>query len=136
MSCFILGDCLAVGLAAVLGGCQSDARVGAAAAEIISMAPIANYDLGIISAGTNDFFEPRLSHLAHNLEMVRDRVHATRVVWVRPVNTTVSRKVEWIAREHGDAVVHVTPGHGSRQARVHPKSYRDLAAAVLKAGAS
>jgi hypothetical protein len=34
MSCFIFGDCLALGLAAVLGGCASDAKVGISSAAV------------------------------------------------------------------------------------------------------
>ncbi len=126
MSCFIFGDCLALGLAAVLGGCASDAKVGISSAAVIQKAPAAHYDLVVISTGSNDPMNPRL---ARNLETIRSKVHAGNVVWVRPVNVTAGRAVEAVAFEHGDSVVSVKPGRDN----VHPRSYHVLAAAVLAA---
>lgn len=129
MSCFIFGDCLALGLAAVLGGCGSSAKVGIPSAAVIARTPDAYYDLEIISTGSNDPTNPRL---VRNLETIRAKVHAGRVVWVRPVNAQAASAVQRVAHRHRDGVVEVKPGHDN----IHPKSYRVLAAAVLKAGAS
>jgi hypothetical protein len=126
MSCFIFGDCLALGLAAVLGGCASNAKVGIPSAAVIARAPASSYDLVVISTGSNDPANPRL---AQNLEAIRAKVHAGLVVWVRPVNPTAGAKVAATASRHGDGVVHVKPGRDN----VHPKSYHVLAASVLAA---
>lgn len=126
MSCFIFGGCLALGLAAVLGGCTSNAEVGISSAAVIQKAPAANYDLVVISTGSNDPANPRLPR---NLEAIRSKVHAGRVVWVRPVNATAGAAVASIAARHGDSVVSVKPGRDN----VHPRNYHVLAAAVLAA---
>jgi hypothetical protein len=126
MSCFIFGDCLALGLAAVLGGCASDAKVGIPSAAVIQKAPAAIYDLVVISTGSNDPENPRLPR---NLETIRLKVHAGRVVWVRPVNATAGAAVEAVASRHRDSVVSVKPGRDN----VHPRNYHVLAAAVLAA---
>lgn len=129
MSCFIVGDCLAVGLAAVLGGCGSSAKVGIPSAAVIARTPDAYYDLEIISTGSNDPTNPRLPA---NLEAIRSRVHAGRVVWIRPVNARAGSAVQRVAFRHRDAVVRVKAGRD----KVHPKSYRVLAAAVLRKSGS
>jgi hypothetical protein len=126
VSCFIFGDCLALGLAAVLGGCASDAKVGISSTAVIQKAPTANYDLVVISTGSNDPTNPRLSK---NLETIRSKVHAGQVVWVRPVNAIAGRAVVAVALEHGDGAASVKPGRDN----VHPRSYRVLAEAVLRA---
>lgn len=126
MSCFIFGDCLALGLAAVMGGCASDAKVGIPSAAVIAKAPASYYDLVVVSTGSNDPTNPRLSH---NLEAIRGKLHAGRVVWVRPVNAVAGAAVASVAARHGDGVAHVLPGRD----HVHPRNYHVLAAAVLAA---
>lgn len=125
MSCYIFGDCLALGLAAVMGGCASDAKVGIPSAAVIAKAPAPYYDLVVVSTGSNDPANPRLSR---NLEAIRGKLHAGRVVWVRPVNATAGAAVASVAARHGDSVVSVKPGRDN----VHPRSYKTLAAAILK----
>lgn len=110
-----------------MGGCASNAQVGASAAAIISKAPFGNYDLVVISAGSNDFFEPRLSHLPGNLKSIRAKVHAGKVVWIRPVNAAAGNAVAATARKHGDGIALVIAGHD----HVHPKNYYALASSVL-----
>jgi hypothetical protein len=124
MSCFIFGDSIAVGLAAVLG-CASNAQVGLPSSAIVQRAPFAYYDLVVISAGTNDPFNARLPR---NLTMMREYVRAGHVVWIRPVKSQAAAVVERTASRYGDAVVGFIPGRDG----VHPKSYHGLAASVLK----
>ena len=111
----------------MLGGCGSSAKVGISSAAVIARTPDAYYDLEIISTGSND---PTNSRLSANLEVIRSRVHAGRVVWVRPVNSRAASAVQRVALSHRDDVAKVVPGRDN----VHPKSYRVLAVAVLRKG--
>jgi hypothetical protein len=124
MSCFVFGDSIAVGLAAVLG-CASNAQVGLPSSAIVQRAPFAHYDLVVISAGTNDPFNRRLPF---NLTMMREKVRANTVVWIRPVKSQAAVVVERTASRYGDQVVGFIPGRDG----VHPKSYRGLAASLQK----
>ncbi len=126
LACFIAGDCLATrphGLGGQFSRCGVSARVGASSAAIVPMVPTGPVKWLVISAGSNDPTNPKLGA---NLEAMRARARADRVIWVVPIHPTAARAVRAVAGGHGDAVVTFEPGRD----RVHPRSYRALARGV------
>ena len=120
IECLVLGDSIAVGLGAQLRACVTDAQVGIGSAAIVGRAGPA--DVAVISAGSNDPHNPRLEA---NLRMIRAKVRG-RVVWIVPQHRVAADAVTKVARFHGDQIVSFAPS----QDRVHPRSYRELAASV------
>lgn len=131
--CAIVGDCIATkpyGLGGQLTECEVSAKAGLPSGKIVSLVPKVKLDWLVISAGTNDPTDPRL---ANNLQAMRARAKATVVIWIVPVAPKAAEAVRSVAAAHGDKTVTFVPGVGGTQARVHPRSYRALARAVLDA---
>jgi hypothetical protein len=128
VSCFIVGDCIATrpfGLGGQFPACGVSAKVGAGSAAIIPRVPKAPLSWLVISAGSNDPTNPRLPV---NLESMRARASADRVVWVLPAHAIAAAKVRGVAERHGDGVVEFVAGRD----RVHPRSYQAVADSVLR----
>jgi hypothetical protein len=126
LACFIAGDCIATspfGLGGQFPACGVSARVGASSTAIIPRVPTVPLKWLVISAGSND---PRNPKLEENLEAMRARANADRVVWVVPVHKAAAKAVRAVAAHHDDAVVPFVPGRDG----VHPRSYGALARAV------
>jgi hypothetical protein len=120
-TCQIVGDSIAVGLHRVLPGCTWNAKVGIPSGAIIArVAPAAFL---VVSAGSNDSANPRL---AANLEAIRSRA-AGAVIWVLPAVPRARAVVADVAAAHRDRTVTFLAGRD----HVHPRSYADLARAVL-----
>ena len=122
MTCLIVGDSIAVGLASALKGCIVAAKVGIAAHT-----PGTIVDVAFISSGSNDPTNPNLSA---NLESTRMRLTAGRIVWIKPVNPHARGVVTAVAAAHGDKAVAFMPGRDN----VHPESYEALAREVNGGG--
>ncbi len=117
----IAGDSIAMGLAGVLGGATSDAKVGISSAQIIARVRSADYL--VVSAGSNDATNPQL---AANLEAIRAKATGI-VIWILPAVLTARTVVAQVALKHGDKTVSFDAGADD----VHPKSYQVLGDAVM-----
>lgn len=124
MSCLIIGDSIAVGVAQQFPACYVRAHVGWPSGRIARV-PGGSFSWAVISAGSND---PANRALKSNLEAIRAHVSA-RVVWVAPVNGLAALTMSAVAAERGDSVVSFSPGAD----RLHPRSYRALAASIRAA---
>lgn len=123
MTCGIIGDSIALGLALAMPQCDSQAVIGAPSSTIREWRLPKCYDVAVISAGSND---PRNPDLARNLRAIRGRICASKVIWILPANAAARAAV---TREAG-----ADPTISFRAARdgVHPRSYSALARAVGK----
>ncbi len=130
--CLIIGDSIAIGIAAALNalqpiGCDISARIGASAAAISLMVPPTTYRAIIISGGSNDRENRELDR---DLERLRGRLPVATISWIYPRNPAGAWSVYRVARRHGDRSVDLTEV-GSRDG-VHPRDY--VAAALLVLG--
>jgi hypothetical protein len=107
MTCQVIGDSLAVGVAAAAITCGSDATVG------ISTRSFARYrihpisaDTVVISLGANDS-QPDYASLVQ----VRKSVTARRVIWLLPSipNEFIRATIRELAFEYGDGFVDFVP---------------------------
>ncbi|WP_158817601.1 hypothetical protein [Methylocapsa sp. S129] len=122
--CLVIGDSIAVGLAGQFSRCESRAKVGlpsGAIARLATGAPTAEW--AAISAGSND---PANRALRGNLEAIRQKVRAGRVIWIVPRNAQAAAAVRAVAGAHGDSSVAFSSGRDG----VHPRSYPTLARGV------
>jgi hypothetical protein len=126
MTCFIVGDSIALGTATAEGlkpshkpACNYDAKIGIPSAQVVGKVRTNDYartaDLVVVSAGSNDPYNPRL---ANNLQAIRDHL-GHRVLWIVPVNPRAAMLVRIVAQHNGDGVVSFQPGHDGH----HPHSY-------------
>lgn len=115
-----IGDSLTVGVASVLH-VPAFAKVGMSSCWILRHAPASHFDRVVLSAGTND--PP-----GRCAEAIRDKISASDVVWVVPVNGARSHVLA-VAGAHGDKTCAYVP---SRRKKVwpHPDSYGPLARCV------
>lgn len=120
MSCLIVGDSIAVGLAALLNFCAVDAAIGIPSADVIGRVRPA--DTLIVSAGSND---PYSENLGANLRALRGRATG-RVIWVLPANQAAREIVVRVANERRDRTVRFAAAADA----VHPRAYGELAAGV------
>ena len=128
--CLIVGDSTGVGTASALAAqgvrCEIHARVGASSAEVAKTwkgsPPVAR---ALLAIGSNDPTNPSLTR---NLVSVRQRVTAARVTWLLPYNTTAARVVARVATTFGDQIVPLSFQPSAD--RVHPRSYRPVAASL------
>ncbi|CAB5220405.1 SGNH_hydrolase domain containing protein [uncultured Caudovirales phage] len=132
--CLILGDSIAVGLAAHRPECEVIAKGGVSSAmfNVIYRHRDTTAKTVIISLGTNDMKAIRTKK---ELVELRRRVTADRVFWVEPIYShpvsgqdavELQRVVAEVAKEFGDYVVAIW----SSSDGVHPNvaGYKDLAA--------
>lgn len=115
----IVGDSLTVGVSQIIHADKVVAKVGMSSCWIANRAPIEQYDVAILSAGTND--PP-----GRCVEKLRNKIHASKVIWIVPVNGA-RQHVLSVAASHGDSVAYYTPG---KRSWPHPNSYRPLAETI------
>ena len=120
--CLVVGDSIALDIGRYAPRCASDARIGIGSAAIVLRVRPAR--LVVISAGSNDPDNPRL---AANLERMRLRAGAARVVWIVPVDPRAAAAVRAVARRRGDGVATFAPARD----RVHPRCPRCLARQIF-----
>lgn len=121
-SCAVAGDSIAFGVGRVMRQCLTDAKGGIPSADVIARVHPA--EVLFVSAGTND---PNNPQLESNLEAIRAKASAD-VVWIEPMYAAAAAAVKRVAAMHKDPIVQFVPGSDG----VHPKSYGDLAASLLK----
>lgn len=128
--CLIVGDSTGLGTASALAAqriqCELHARVGASSADVARTwkgSPVVARAL--VAIGSNDPTNPSLTR---NLVSVRQRITAARVTWLLPYNTSAARVVATVATSFGDQIVPLSAQPSTD--RVHPRSYRALAASL------
>ena len=123
MDCVAIGDSIAVGVSRPLS-CERRAIVGLSSTKIINIAGGKYRATCIISAGSND---PKNPKLTINLIKIREKVKCSSYVWIRPIHSVAALATMNIAKKYGDVVVTFKPAKDN----VHPKSYTDLAKKIL-----
>ena len=108
-----LGDSLAVGYGQA-SHMPTLARVGIGSCAILRMTPTSHYDFVLVSAGTND--PP-----GRCLEAIRDRLNASRVEWVVPVNGARAHVLA-VAALHHDETLFYSAGRNWP----HPARYKNV----------
>lgn len=121
VDCAIVGDSIAVGIAARMPRCISSAKIGEQAAAIVGR--VRDADVLIVSAGSNG---PHAPDLEGNLKLIRAKATA-RVIWILPVDVVASATVKRVAKEHDDIAVRFDPCPDL----VHPASYDTLVAILI-----
>ncbi len=134
-ACLLLGDSHALATAieinALVGShCAVEATDGISSTAILPRAPSDLYGVTVISAGANDALNPRLSK---NLEAIRDKIHAGRVVWLLPYDRGAAAAISAVAYRWGDQVIDLASSP-SRPDKIHCRSYSWVARALKRAG--
>lgn len=104
LSCYVMGDSLAVGTAQKLPWCWSNAKVGLNTKRALTrFTKIPPADVTVISLGIND----RGTRLptVRNLTQIRQRVHSPRVIWVLPADVGKGAEIRQVAIRFNDRVI-------------------------------
>jgi hypothetical protein len=92
----------------------------------INEGDVTNAETAILSVGSNDYLEPRLSQLPSNLEAIRKELGAKKYIWILPANTPMMQGaravVEKFAKSKGDKTVDFTASGD----KVHPANYAEI----------
>lgn len=125
VACAVIGDSIALGVGESMRFCTTVATKGIGSQAISMRTPGTNGARVVISAGANDPLNPALEE---NLETIRSRASASRVVWNAPRHPRAGGIVARVAARHGDRVVslYAIPTRDG----THPVSYPTLAAMV------
>lgn len=115
IDCISIGDSIAVGVGQAMH-CQIKAHVGWPSSKIIYLADGSSHQICILSAGSNDPYNPNLSN---NLKTIRNKVHCRYVVWMLPVNKTARAVVDRAALVNHDYRLTFKPGRDN----IHPQNY-------------
>jgi hypothetical protein len=127
MTCLIVGDSIAVGLAGVVKGCYVAAWVGATSSQILAWMPVGvQVNFAYISSGTNDAWNSFT--LATNLAATRANITAKKVVWIVPVDPTVAEIVRQAGLSTDDRHVAFVPGPDN----IHPRNYWEVGMDTLE----
>jgi lysophospholipase L1-like esterase len=101
LSCYVMGDSIAVGTAQKLPWCGSNAKVGLNTKQALTRYPqLPAVDVMVISLGIND----RGSRLptVQNLVQLRKRMVSPRVIWILPNDATKVAQIEQVANAFHD----------------------------------
>jgi lysophospholipase L1-like esterase len=133
MTCFVMGDSIAVGVSQALPACHARAKSGITSSRYVAaMATNVTADLVVISLGANDWHLPTYE----NLSALRRSVSAARVLWLLPNihRPGVRDSILRVAAAHGDRVIDTAPYAGADH--IHPtgSGYRAIAARVRDNG--
>lgn len=121
--CLIIGDSIAVGIAAMRPDCESIAEVGITSGEFVRRhisddRLVSGYSTVVISLGTNDWDGNRTRK---NLLKLREIIGAERVMWMLPSASLKPEEraaVKQVAAECGDGVINV-PDHLLSKDKIH-----------------
>jgi hypothetical protein len=131
--CLILGDSIGLGAAKAINEryarhCDVQAVERATAAQILSWRKLdKSYGSCVFAMGSND--APGAS-LARTLSRIRRRVCLRRVIWLLPYARPQAYIVSWVAAQFGDETVDLI--HFATVDYIHPRSYSELASALLR----
>lgn len=133
--CLILGDSHAVATAdavrrAVGQRCAVIAEAGASSSAVLKRTPTIAYGGVVLSAGAYDADNP---DLAANLDAIRRRIKAVKVVWLLPYDREAAVTVQWVAQRWGDRIIDLAWARARRDG-VHCLSYLWVARSVVRAG--
>lgn len=133
--CLILGDSHALATAAevrkVVGErCGYVTQQGLSSAAVLKRTPVIEYASAVISAGANDADNP---DLVDNLNAIRGRLNARRVVWLLPYNRDAAASISWVAQRWGDRVIDLSWARARRDG-VHCMSYSWVARSIVRGG--
>ena len=102
MDCLILGDSIAVGIAAHTAKCRSQAAVGMASGHLTPTISWPAADTVVISIGSND---SNMRMLTENLQRIRAATVASRIVWILPAHRMQADTVAAFAGRYGDTTI-------------------------------
>ena len=124
--CFILGDNLAAGVAAVRPECWSDTRPGVGSAAYVATHLVtAMGDTALISLGVNDGEATRAT--AEHLVQLREGLSMRRVRWLLPTRpASVRRLMSVIAQAKGDRVIETCGFTGPDGLHLSAATYRTV----------
>lgn len=125
MTCAIIGDSIAVGLALAAPYCEHHARVGITSAQFINTyVEEVKADTVVISLGANDV-PARVGIVSEyfNFKELRERITAKTVYWLMPAEFIESHvAIKLIANDFGDNVIDMR----NYSPRLHPARNDDL----------
>ncbi len=124
IDCIAIGDSIAVGVGEALH-CQIRAKVGLPSSKIIRLADGSYHEVCIISAGSNDPYNPNLSK---NLKTIRNKTHCKYVVWMLPVNNHARAVVDRTGLVHNDKRLTFQSGSD----KIHPRNYNEIGKEIGK----
>ena len=127
VTCAILGDSLAAGVAAVRSDCCSDTQVGItstryAAAHLM----VVTADIALVSLGVNDGAPSRKR--AENLFRLRAGVQSRQVYWMLPARPAATRAlIHQLAHTFGDKLIETKGFTGQDGLHLPASAYRTIA---------
>jgi uncharacterized protein with von Willebrand factor type A (vWA) domain len=121
IECIAIGDSIAVGVGQA-AHCKINAKVGASSSYVADHTISSNKSVAVISAGSNDPHNPRLRT---NLDRIRSKITAKRVIWILPYNRKAAAVVQAAAVQYGDGYIDLA-AFKTRDG-VHPSSYGSVA---------
>ena len=124
MDCVAIGDSIAVGTGKELG-CEIRAYIGAPSSRIVSMAHGNYRAVCVLSAGSNDPLNPKLSI---NLREIREKAKCSSYKWIVPINKNAAAMVKQVADSYGDETITFTPSKDN----VHPLNYNEIVKKITK----
>lgn len=142
--CVIMGDSIANLLGWAAQECVTIAVSGITSEDYTKRFPgLIETPLAVISIGTNDLGGPAMTNNvvvdpAPKIALLRSRVHATHVVWLRPslIAPASVAAVDKVSAEHGDAVIDIA-AEAWRGDAIHPtQAGMERIAAALQIGVS
>lgn len=133
LACLFVGDSTALGAAEAYNRtapvpCTVQVRVGAGPTEAARWPlPAASIGTAIVGLGSNN---PTSPALAADLVRLRQRLAATRVIWLLPYDRRAAGTIERVAIAYGDYVMDLAE-LPSRD-RLHPLTYGGVATALMR----
>lgn len=126
MDCVTIGDSIAVGIGRA-SHCYQMAAIGRTDFDQAAIIKPISIDTAIISLGTN---RPNDPNLKVDLEYIRSKVTANKVVWIIPYNKDAAKIVHSVATKFGDKYVELSAYPTSDD--MHPHKYGPVAQKALK----
>ena len=127
VTCAILGDSLAAGVAAFRPDCLADTKVGiSTSAYLRAHTTAVDAVTVLISLGVNDA-EADLA-TADRLAGLRMQITATRVFWIMPARPETARQIiRDVAHAFGDSLIEMRGCTGSDRLHLPAQAYRTIA---------
>jgi hypothetical protein len=124
LTCSIIGDSIAVGIAQFRPECLSLAKVGTSLNETYYQLfrLVKNIDQIIISVGSNDYYLTE-----NDVLKFRILINARQVIWLLPMKKSNKNAIKQVARQFNDTIIDIAPVISID--KIHPtlKGYKYLA---------